>query len=78
MPATLTAQRHKVESLTDAVEFCFQQGWTDGLPVVPPTEDRVRAMLEAACLDPKHQVAYVRRRRWASRSRSRSSSGRMR
>ena len=25
----------------DAIEFMFDQGWTDGLPVVPPTPGRV-------------------------------------
>ena len=55
---TLTSKRHKVEDL-DATEFCFQQGWTDGLPVVPPTEDRVWAMLKAAGLSPDDQVGYI-------------------
>src|SRR5438034_4993982 len=55
---TLTSKRHKVEDL-DATEFCFQQGWTDGLPVIPPTEDRVWAMLKAANLQPEDQVAFI-------------------
>src|SRR5918994_1558010 len=55
---TLSSKRHKVEDL-DATEFCFQQGWTDGLPVIPPTEDRVWAMLKAANLNPDDQVGYV-------------------
>ena len=28
-----------------AMEYCYQQGWTDGLPVIPPTEERVAACL---------------------------------
>lgn len=28
-----------------AIEYCYKQGWTDGLPVVPPEPDRVEAML---------------------------------
>jgi hypothetical protein len=35
----------EVPSAVDAAEWCFEQGWTDGLPVVPPTEERVYAML---------------------------------
>ncbi len=31
----------------EASEFYFTQGWTDGLPVVPPTEESVRAMLDS-------------------------------
>ena len=30
----------------DPIEACFERGWSDGLPVVPPTEERVLAMLE--------------------------------
>jgi hypothetical protein len=28
-----------------AIDYCYEQGWTDGLPVVPPEESRVVAML---------------------------------
>jgi len=59
MPATLQSKRHRVEDTADLIEFCFQQGWSDGLPVVPPTEDRVRAMLAAAKLAPDQQVGYI-------------------
>src|SRR5712691_10484322 len=63
MPTTLTSKRHVVEgSLDDAIEFCFQQGWSDGLPVVPPTPPKVARMLEAARLDPKQQIAFVEHR----------------
>jgi hypothetical protein len=62
MPATLTSQRYKVESLDAAVEFCYAKGWSDGLPVVPPTEPAVRAMLEAAGLAPDAEVAYLSQR----------------
>lgn len=58
---TLTSKRHKVEDL-DAVEFCFQQGWTDGLPVIPPTEDRVLSMLGAAGLKPDDEIGVIENR----------------
>ena len=29
----------------DAIDYCYEQGWTDGLPVVPPEEGRVQSML---------------------------------
>src|SRR2546428_6162167 len=61
MPAQLTARRHNVE-VGDAIEFCFAQGWTDGLPVVPPTADRVARMLEGARLDPKQEIGFVAHR----------------
>ena len=62
MAGTLTSQRHKVADLADAMELCFSRGWTDGLPVIPPTEDRVRSMLEAVRLEPSHQVAFLSQR----------------
>src|SRR5438874_1439971 len=62
MPATLTSTRYPVDDAAAAIELCFQKGWTDGLPVVPPTESAVRAMLEAARLAPDAQVAYIRDR----------------
>ena len=62
MPGTLTSKRHRVEDVADAIEFCFQQGWTDGLPVVPPTTERVGALLEAARLDPKQEIGFVAHR----------------
>ena len=37
----------------------FDQGWTDGLPVVPPTEVRVARMLEGTTRDPKEVVSLV-------------------
>ena len=63
MATTLTSRRYQVEGgLHDAIEFCFEQGWTDGLPVVPPTPDRVQAMLEAAGLDPGQEIAVIEHR----------------
>ena len=29
----------------DDIEYCFERGWSDGLPVVPPTRERVLRML---------------------------------
>ena len=42
----------------DPLEYCYQQGWTDGLPVVPPTPERVKAMLSTVTRDP-HEVMAV-------------------
>ena len=49
----------------DAANELFQEnGWTDGLPVVPPTEDAVRRFLDAVSLAPDAVVGVepVRRR----------------
>src|SRR5437773_6304001 len=62
MAVTLTSKRYQVKDVGDAIEFCFAQGWTDGLPVVPPTPERVGAMLEAARLAPQQEVAFITNR----------------
>src|SRR3981189_1727573 len=36
---------HEVpDDLLAAIDYCYEQGWTDGLPVVPPVVDRLEAM----------------------------------
>ena len=60
--AALTSRRHRAADDADAIELCFTQGWTDGLPVVPPTPERVERMLEAARLEPAHEISYIAHR----------------
>jgi hypothetical protein len=36
---------HCVDSEIEAIEYAYNQGWTDGLPVVLPTQDRVDEVL---------------------------------
>lgn len=43
----------------DVQEFLFSQGWTDGLPVVPPTHAAVKAMLVAAKRGADEEVGPV-------------------
>jgi hypothetical protein len=42
-------------SISDINDYFDQQGWTDGLPIIPPTEDLVQAMLDASPV-PAEQV----------------------
>ena len=65
MTPPLSSARHAVADLAQAIELCFEKGWTDGLPVVPPTEAAVRAMLEAAGLAPDQQIAFITNRQVA-------------
>ena len=58
----LTSRRHTVNDFEGAIELCFRNGWSDGLPVVPPTAERVSAMLEAGGLEPNHQLAFIENR----------------
>jgi thiol-disulfide isomerase/thioredoxin len=45
--------------LEDDFEAMHDRGWTDGLPVVPPTEARVLAMLDGTQRPPEEVVAVV-------------------
>ncbi|HXJ77587.1 MAG TPA: hypothetical protein VMS64_02800 [Candidatus Methylomirabilis sp.] len=56
------SRRHAVADLAEAMELCFTKGWTDGLPVIPPTTASVTAMLEAAAVEPKQQIAFIENR----------------
>ena len=46
-------------TLEDEIEAMFDRGWTDGLPVVPPTEERVLRMLDGTTRAPDEIVAVV-------------------
>jgi hypothetical protein len=65
MTTELRSKRYPVGDLAEAIELCFERGWTDGLPVVPPTAERVHAMLAAAGLAPQDEIAYITNRRVA-------------
>src|SRR6516225_5787775 len=43
----------RLPARTDLVEWYFEQGWTDGLPVVPPTRAQVDAVVAALGGDPE-------------------------
>ena len=43
----------------DAIEFYFEQGVTDGLPVVPPTEERVQRMLSGTSRAADEVIALI-------------------
>ena len=46
-PQSLSSNRVYIDgTMDDAIELCFERGWTDGLPVVPPTQEKVLAFLE--------------------------------
>src|SRR5436309_3251339 len=49
--------------VADVVDLVETQGWGDGFHVIPPTEERVQAMLEATPLPPSHVVGVVEPRR---------------
>ncbi|MCH7606620.1 MAG: hypothetical protein IH962_05645 [Chloroflexi bacterium] len=59
-PLTLRSRRVDVQDSFDAIQdYCAQQGWTDGLPVVPPTEELVGRMLQVNGEDPDHSLGVI-------------------
>jgi hypothetical protein len=57
--ATLTTQTYRDMSLEEFTELAYQEGWSDGLPVLPPTEKRVGAILAHLQRDPQQVVGVV-------------------
>ncbi len=55
----LRSRRIEIAELEDEFEMMFGRGWTDGLPVIPPTEARVLAMLTGTSRAPDELVAAV-------------------
>ena len=55
----LHSRRVELASMEDSWEAMWDRGWSDGLPVVPPTEARVLRMLEGTTRDPSEVVAVV-------------------
>ncbi len=53
------ASRVSVPSGMGAEEFCYEQGFADPLPVVPPTVGRVDRMIAASGLAPAEIIAHV-------------------
>src|SRR5262249_17739352 len=50
--AALVSKVYEIDDFAAAQELYHSNGWTDGLPVVPPTEAAVEACLERAVMPP--------------------------
>ncbi|MEM7142667.1 MAG: thioredoxin [Actinomycetota bacterium] len=57
--SVLTSRRVELAALEDDWEAMWDRGWSDGLPVVPPTEARVLRMLEGTSRAPDDIVTIV-------------------
>ena len=53
----MTTETHTLNDELSAIDYCYEQGWTDGLPVVPPARERVERFLMAAGRPPEEIVA---------------------
>jgi thiol-disulfide isomerase/thioredoxin len=55
----LRSRRIELATEQDDWELMFQRGWSDGLPVVPPTPERVMRMLAGTNRSPAEVIAIV-------------------
>ena len=55
----LKARRIQLADAEDDMEACFDRGWSDGLPVVPPTPVRVMRMLAGTELEADELIGIV-------------------
>jgi hypothetical protein len=46
-------------NLEEVNQFFYRRGWTDGLPIIPPTEEAVAQMLAGTDLPADHVVAKI-------------------
>ena len=55
----IAARRIALGDGEDEIEAMFDRGWSDGLPLVPPTEERVLRMLSGTSRDPQEVIGLV-------------------
>ncbi len=55
----LRARKVDFGDYDDPVEVCFERGWSDGLPVVPPTDVRVMRMLQGTTRKPDEVLGLI-------------------
>lgn len=56
----LKSRRLEAPNTLDAInDLYYERGWTDGLPIVPPSEERVREMLHAWESDPAEVIGRL-------------------
>jgi hypothetical protein len=55
----LKSRRITIGDEEDEHEAMFARGWSDGLPLVPPTEERVLRMLDGTSRDPQEVLGLV-------------------
>ena len=60
MAKRLTSEELEVNDSAEAVNNLFlEKGWTDGLPIIPPTAEAVERMLAAVNREPDEVVATI-------------------
>jgi hypothetical protein len=56
---TLLSRKIEYADTDDPAELCYARGWTDGLPVTPPTDERIMAMLKGTTRRPGEVIGKI-------------------
>ncbi len=59
LPVFISPQIEVVDEYEAVQELYLERGWSDGLPIVPPTPQRVAAVIAATGLDAQHVVSEI-------------------
>lgn len=59
MEMSLVSERIEVGSFLEAVELFFERGWSDGLAIVPPTQERIEEMIRYVGRDPQEVIGEI-------------------
>jgi hypothetical protein len=57
--ANIASRQIELGDYDDPLESCFERGWTDGLPVVPPTDERIVRMLGGTTREPTEIIGLI-------------------
>src|SRR5262249_11391499 len=55
----IKSRKISIGAWDDDVEACYDRGWTDGLPIVPPTDARILRMLSGTSRKPDEVIGEV-------------------
>jgi hypothetical protein len=55
----LRSRRIEIGGDEDEQEAMYERGWSDGLPLVPPTEERVLKMLDGTSREPQEVIGLI-------------------
>ena len=58
------AETFELPDTIEAIEYYYEQGLTDGLPVIPPTPERVNLFLESGGVGPEEVLGARSSRNW--------------
>ena len=54
----LTSKIYQLDETDSVQEFYHSRGWTDGLPIVPPTAQAVEACLQWVLMPPDQLIGF--------------------